>query len=275
MRFSVRHETLYRYATPVTLAAHRLRLTPRGDGGRLLLRALVIEPEPAAIVEQEDAHGNVLTLVEFGGATDLLRIDSQFEMETQAPVPLAGGAVPLLPWALPDAALAPYLEQPDPGAAVRAFAQSMADVARGEAPVFLDKLTETLFARTDRRIRDTGYAQSPEDTLLRAVGACRDLAVLFIACCRLMGLPARFVSGYQARAESVDGKRHLHAWPEAFLPGIGWRGYDPTHGTRVSDGHVALCAAPGQAETMPVEGGYYGALTGSELSYRVEIVAEE
>ncbi|MGR3377123.1 transglutaminase family protein [Salipiger abyssi] len=274
MRFSVRHETVYSYEAPVALAPHRLRLTPRSEAGRLLLRGLVIEPEPAALREIEDAHGNVLTLVEFGDPASALRIDSQFEIETQAPL-AADAALPPLPWRGEGAALAPYLGATDPGAAVRDFARLLMAASRGEAPAFLDALTRALYERTDRRIRDTGYAQSPEETLLRAEGACRDLAVLFIACCRLMGIPARFVSGYQARAESVDGKRHLHAWPEAFLPGVGWRGYDPTHGTRVSDGHVALCAAPEQAETMPVEGGYYGAPMGTSLRYRVEIVAED
>lgn len=71
----------------------------------------------------------------------------------------------------------------------------------------------------------------------------------------------------------MDGKRHLHAWPEVWIEGAGWRGYDPTHGARVTDGHVALCAAPGQAETMPLEGGYWGEAR-STLAYAIEINAE-
>jgi transglutaminase-like putative cysteine protease len=54
-----------------------------------------------------------------------------------------------------------------------------------------------------------------------------------------------------------DGRRHLHAWAEVVLPGIGYRGWDPMHGVRVGDGHVALCAAATQAATMPVEGGFF------------------
>lgn len=268
MRFSVRHDTVYRYEAPVSLAPHVLRLTPRAGIGRVLSRRLVILPEPLTLIEETDAHGNCLTRVEFGPATEFLSIESRFEVETAAPG-MAGEDV-VLPWRGAPEGLAPCLAQANPGAAVRSFAQEMVAAGGGRAPGFLDALTATLFARTDRRIRETGYAQSPEETLLRAQGACRDLAVLFIACCRLTGLPARFVSGYQARAESVDGKRHLHAWPEVWLPG-GWLAFDPTHGTRVSDGHVALCAAPEQAATMPVEGGYYGAPTGTTLRFSVEI----
>ena len=83
----------------------------------------------------------------------------------------------------------------------------------------------------------------------------------------------RFVSGYQAQAETVDGQRYLHAWPEVFLPGAGYRGWDPTHGTRVGEGHVALCAAPTQAGTMPIEGGFSfdGTVVNSTLDFSVRI----
>jgi transglutaminase-like putative cysteine protease len=97
------------------------------------------------------------------------------------------------------------------------------------------------------------------------------VTILFLAACRSQGLPARFVSGYQAEADTPDGRRHLHAWPEAFVPGFGWRGYDPTHGLKVAGSHVALSAAPSQGETMPVEGGFFGDGVSSTLDYEIEI----
>ncbi len=119
----------------------------------------------------------------------------------------------------------------------------------------LERLNWTLFTRTDRHIRAAGAAQAPTHTLATGRGACRDLTVLFMAACPSLGIAARFVSGYQAHAETPNGRRHLRAWAEVFLPGSGWEGFDPMHGFRVTDGHVALCAAPDQAATMPVEGG--------------------
>ena len=87
------------------------------------------------------------------------------------------------------------------------------------------------------------------------------------------GIVGRFVSGYQAQADTPDGQRHLHAWAEVFLPGGGWRGWDATHGLRVDQGHVALCAAPSQAATMPIEGGFsfQGPTVNSTLDHSVRI----
>jgi transglutaminase-like putative cysteine protease len=146
--------------------------------------------------------------------------------------------------------------QNDIDANVAAFARAVA-VEAGYAPVpFLELLCRTIHGRAQKHVRPSGEAQSAAQTLATWRGACRDFTVLFLAGARSLGLPARFCSGYQAAADTPDGRNYLHAWPEVFLPGVGWRGWDPTHGIPVTDGHVALCAAPDQAGTMPVVGSY-------------------
>ena len=91
---------------------------------------------------------------------------------------------------------------------------------------------------------------------LPGIGACRDIAMLFLAACRAQGLAGRFVSGYQARSKRPE--RHLHAWPEVYLPGGGWCGFDPTRGLAIADTHVAVAAAPAPAGAMPIEGRFVG-----------------
>ena len=268
MRFSVRHSTLYSYSAPVRLGAHVLRLHPRSTDVTILREALSVEPAPVARATQTDRDGNRITRVEFAGATDRFFVESRFELETAPPKPLAQ-ALPVLPWRLQDEAFSDFGGAAGPK--VRDFAAELAARSGGDALVFLDDLNRELFSRTERRIRDAGYAQDPEDTLARAKGACRDLALLFMAAARSLGVPARFVSGYQAQAETPDGKRHLHAWAEVFLPGAGWRGYDPTHGCVVSEGHVALCAGADQRATMPVEGGFFGDGITSALTFELDI----
>ncbi len=272
MRFSVRHETLYRYTMPVRLAPHVLRLHPRGDGARIPAASLTVVPAPAERHDAMDRFGNRVTHVSFAGFSDLLRIESRFDLETIAVAPLCDPGLPSLPWSSgPHDGLAEYRADGGQDAAVQAFAVTQAAESGWAALAFVNRLNQTLFTRIDRHIRVEGAAQAPAHTLAVGRGACRDITVLFMAACRSLGIAARFVSGYQAQADSPDGQRHMHAWPEMFLPGLGWRGFDPTHGIAVTDGHVALCAAPDQVATMPVDGGFYGDGVTATLDYRVQI----
>ena len=272
MHFCVRHETVYRYTAPVTFAPHVLRLNPRADGARILADSLTIDPAPAARHDATDSFGNLVTHVSFDRTSDLLRIEKRLELDVAEGPRLRDPGLPRLPWS-PGAhdALADYRPAGDHDATVSGFAARLAAESGWAALPFLNRLSGTLFTRLERRIRVDGAAQSPAHTLTIGRGACRDITVLFMAACRSLGIAARFVSGYQAQADTPDGRRHLHAWPEVFLPGLGWRGFDPTHGIAVTDGHVALCAAPDQADTMPVEGGFYGEGITATLDYRVEI----
>jgi transglutaminase-like putative cysteine protease len=272
MRFSVCHETRYRYSAPVRLGAHVLRLNPRADGVRILATSLTVDPAPAERHDATDRFGNRVTHANFAGFSDLLRIESRFDVDTLAPAPLHDPGLPRLPWSSsPHDGLADYRPDSAQDAAVQEFAVAQATDSAWAALPFLDRLCQTLFTRMDRHIRVEGAAQAPAHTLAIGHGACRDITVLFMAACRSLGIAARFVSGYQAKADSPDGQRHMHAWPEVFLPGLGWRGFDPTHGIAVTDGHVALCAAPQQAATMPVDGGFYGDDVTATLYYHVEI----
>ena len=272
MRFSVRHDTLYRYSAPVGLAPHLLRLTPRAERVRMLASELTVEPLPAARRESVDRFGNRIIEVSFDGPSALLRVESSFDLEISAPPPPQEFGLPRLPWSCrPQDVHADYWREERQDPAVQNFAETLAAASGWAAVPFLEHLSQTLFRRFHRAIRIEGAAQAPAGTLVTGRGACRDLTVLFMAACRSLGIATRFVSGYQAHAETADGDRHLHAWPEVLLPDAGWRGFDPTHGTAVSDGHVALCAAPEQAATMPIEGGFYGDGVTATLDYQVRI----
>jgi transglutaminase-like putative cysteine protease len=263
MRFTVRHETLYRYDVPVELGPHVVRLTPRPSSVVLLSRALVVRPTPFERFDFLDAHGNEVTRLTFAGATNELFVESAFEADTLD----ARSARPPEP-----IDLGPYLANPDEDPSVRAFAADVAASA-SEPLWFLRALTGTIHAMMDRGIRHEGAARSAAETLALRTGACRDLTALFLAACRSQGIAARFVSGYQAQAQTPDGRRHLHAWAEAFVPEVGWSAWDPMHGVEVTTGHVPLCAAPSQAETMPLDGTYtfYGPTLNSTLDFAVNI----
>lgn len=276
MHFDIRHITTYRYSLPVRLGPHVIRLVPRADGFQrpLAWRCRVV-PEPVRQADLPDTAGNLVTHLWFAGTTTGLRIDCSSAVVTmpQAGPDTDAGACGLPP-AYSEVELAALGTCRDGGtrsSAVTALAGCLAAQAGYRVPAFLDALNAFLHAGFERVIRDEGVPQPPELTLVTRRGACRDLAMLFIAVCRARGIAARFVSGYQARAAHPGRRRYLHAWPEAYIPGNGWRGYDPTHGSRVADAHVAVAAACEPSGAMPVDGCFYGEGVTSTLEFELSI----
>ena len=280
MRFRIHHETRYRYDAPVRLGPHVLRLQPRADAvQRLVHFRLVIDPEPSLVSGASDAEGNVVTHAWFAGTTDALTVASDFEVETTRENPfdfLPDANFEAVPVRYPvelTHLLQPAME-PRQADSVREFADAVL-VESGDQPVaFLDALNHTIHVRTRIAVRDDGrHAQSGAETLALGRGACRDVTVLFMEAARAVGFAARFVSGYR-RGDLTRRDRHLHAWAEAFIPGGGWRGWDPVEGRAVADQHVALAASAQQIHTMPVTGAYLGRGIGSTLEYTIRIEAE-
>lgn len=276
-RWAIRHLSTYRYTVPVAFATHLLRLTPRLDAARILSRSLQIAPTPLRIDDFTDQYGNTCTRLEFGSEqASELRVESRVELERLPPLqPAWLPSLTPLPWLLPlgDAMWSFRTHDFDPG--VAALAGRLIAETAGAPLAFLEQLNRTLYTTIDRQLRLDGAAQTPAVTLATLRGACRDLTVLFLAACRSVGMAGRFVSGYQGQEQTPDGRRHLHAWPEVFVPELGWVGWDPTHGIPVGAGHVALCAAPSQAETMPIEGGFFfnGSDVTSTLDYDISFTS--
>ena len=279
MRLEVSHLTTYSYSDPVALGPHTVRLRPRPDGSFLELGySLFVDPTPALRSERLDAAGNLVTRLWFEGETRHLRLHSSFVVEVHKPDPFGlvlDSGYRVLPAVYPpveEACLAPYRTSGDVAGVVRDLADQAAESAAGDPLGFLAILTDRLYREIRREIRHEGRPQTPSETLMRGRGACRDQAVLFIAACRAAGLAARFVSGYQDRSAMDTPERYLHAWPEVYVPGHGWQGFDPTRGMPVNGGHVPVAAAPEPAGAMPVDGSYLGAAS-SRLSFEVRIRA--
>src|SRR5262249_49336122 len=132
------------------------------------------------------------------------------------------------PWEQTQLALAcKRVDVPQHSDPIRGLAEKVRDAANNELVPFLTRLSTTICERIKLVRREKGSPWPAATTMEQRQGACRDLAVLYIDACRCVGLAARFVSGYQDSYRN-QGKRDLHAWAEVYLPGAGWRGYDPT-----------------------------------------------
>lgn len=276
LRFTIRHHTHYSYSQPVRLSPHQLRFFPRDDGAqRVTDHRLTISPSPQGRNDHIDLEGNRVAQIWFGSDTDHLHIDLTMQIETSRQNPfdfvLEPEALSLPIDHAHDVVCARgYLERIEADDMVTAFAAGLSLGVDRHTLRFLDRLNHELFADFNHIHRETGHPQSPATTLQSRQGACRDLAVLFVDCCRAEGLAARFASGYQ-RGNVQSERRHLHAWPEVYLPGAGWRGFDPTHGQAVADTHVTVAAAARPQDTMPVTGIFTGMGAISTLNYDLDI----
>lgn len=267
MRYQISHTTTYTYSQPVILYNHVIRLRPRSDSCQTLeMFSLAIAPTPLQTSQIVDLDGNSITKVWFNqqDVTDTLTVKVISQVATHRTNPfdyLLEPWVMKLPIDYPtslSAQLQPYLAEPGNGAidpvAVQ-LAQEIWHQVDGNPGYFLSELNQQIYDNCKYLIRDTGEPLPPGITWSKRMGSCRDFTVLFMAVCRAMGLAARFVSGYQ-EGDLDSNDRHLHAWAEVYLPGAGWRGFDPTHGLAVSDRHIALVATPFPRYAAPIAGSF-------------------
>jgi transglutaminase-like putative cysteine protease len=281
LRIEIDHETTYDYSEPVRLGPQTVRLRPRPGGTlREIDFVLTVDPAPAVQSDGLDAIGNRVVRLRFAGQTRHLRLALRLAVETGSPtdyIPCLDPGEARLPPDYPTAESGPlslYLAGPPAAPTVADLARRLRDQAGADPLLFLERLNRWIYERIAREIRPTGAPQTAAETLARGSGACRDQTVLFVALCRAAGLAARFVSGYQDRSAMETDRRYLHAWPEVYLPGAGWYGYDPTRGMAVSNGHVALAAAQDPAGTLPVEGSYFGSAS-SRMEFALTIRADQ
>jgi transglutaminase-like putative cysteine protease len=282
MRARVIHSFTYSYSAPVLLGAHRLCLKPRGHGfQRLIDFNLEISPQPGRLYPLVAASGDEILRARFNGDTDHFHVRSTSLVETEA-APLLRACLeenePHLPYPVGHlngdlmGALEGWLPNGQHDPAAVDVAQEALMGSNQRALMFLQQLVQIIQDRVKYTQRHVGPAWPAGRTLKERVGSCRDLAMLMVEACRCVGLPARFVSGYhlvEPRPERYD----LHAWAEVYLPGAGWRGFDPSATGIVDERYITLATSSKPELTAAITGTFSGPL-GVESLFSWEIEAE-
>ena len=284
MRAHIVHRLTYRYDAPITLGEHRLCLKPRGHGfQRLLDHSLSVLPEPCQRRELLAASGDEILRLGFLGSTDQLCFEANSCVETRPAPPLDScfnGMEPPLPYPRGQlnqdllGALEGWLPNGQHEPSAIDLTQEALMGSNQQTLAFLNQLIELIQDRVKYTQRHAGPAWPAGRTLRERIGSCRDLAMLMVTCCRVVGLPARFVSGYQL-LDPAPEQYDLHAWAEVYLPGAGWRGFDPSAGSEVNERYVVLATSSKPELTAAVSGSFSGpANTSSDLSWSISVNEE-
>lgn len=279
MQFTIAHSTEYTYSESIYLQPQQIRLMPRSDPHQTLKSFQIsIDPAPTGMTQMLDAESQPMIAAWFVGSTDKLTISTQAMVETHLKNPFSYHisieddqlpmtfTEPLQTLFLP-AMQRQQIANADP---IVEFAEQMKERAEGRLLAFLHLLNTYLSNEFEVIRRDHGQPLTPAMTWMCRSGACRDLSVLFMDVCRCVGIPSRFVSGYQATDD--DNPADLHAWVEVYIPGGGWRGYDPTAGLAVAEHHVALASSVYPECAAPVTGKYHGQAE-SSIQANIQIAA--
>ena len=266
------HLTHYRYDRPVRLSPQRIRLCPLPDSVTPLRHYdLRLDPEPERFVWEFDAWGNRCARAEFDHPVTELRLwvdlvaDIERHPVPRAPLAKAAVHAPVHYGPALEAELAPYRRV---GSAVPCpeMAAYLGDWPERTGPTLglLEALNRQLHRDIAYTHRPEPGVQTPQETLRRRSGSCRDSAWLLVQLLRQCGWAARFVSGYLIQLHqdhagaAVQGAQQdateLHAWCEVYLPGPGWVGLDTTSGLWTGYGHLALACAPEPPQAAPLTG---------------------
>lgn len=266
-RYKIIHQTQYDFSASVQLLPHTLRLRPReGHDQRIESSSLDISPN-ASLRWHRDVESNSVCIASFNSKVKQLNIQSDIIIQKYDLSPhdflLESYAVEYpFNYSVEDRILlAPYMEQiqyidqPMVNNWVRMFWPQGNTIQTFD---LLLKLNQNIYQSIVYCKREEEGVQSADTTLQNKSGSCRDSANLFMSAARKLGFATRFVSGYIYSNTDIAQAGSTHAWAEVFLPGAGWKGFDPTMGSIAGPEHIAVAVSRRPEAVPPISGTFFG-----------------
>lgn len=280
MPYYIRHITHYRYSAPIRESIMEVRMQPRSDGNQHCIEFLLDVTPKARPACYHDHLENTVHHFDIPGEHQeiFLLAESTVDVKPMAPLP---ESVPHAAWNDVDALAydGVFWDLLQPSAFVQPtpFVDELAmtlQVDRKDDPLTtVLRLNRAIYESFSYVPQSTRVDSTIDEAILHRRGVCQDFSHIMIALARRLGIPCRYVSGYlYHRKENHDRSEDdaSHAWVEVYLPGLCWRGFDPTNNLIVGERHIRVAAGRDYADVPPTRGVFKG-LAASELGVSVRV----
>jgi transglutaminase-like putative cysteine protease len=267
MRLKIRHETHYSYGQAANSAVQILRLTPRSHAGQFVRRWRVEIDADCRLHRDDDAFGNITHTFTVDGPVTSMRVVAEGEVDVSDTSGFLKGTVERFPlglW-LRDTRLTRV--EPE----LKAYARQIGGGEGGDTLATLHALMAAIHRDIQFQVGDTTAATTAVQAFRQRSGVCQDLAHVFIACARALGIPARYAGGYYLRTDTRE-QNAGHAWAEAHLDGLGWLGFDPANGVCISDRYARVAIGQDYLDAAPIRGARIG---GDDEHLTVAVLVEQ
>ncbi|MEQ8472189.1 MAG: transglutaminase family protein [Marinoscillum sp.] len=269
MILDIRHRTTYSYGSEVFVEPHHLYFYP-AHRNYLSVKSFDIKlsPAPSGLAFRVDAENNAFHQCWFNQEINQMSIEVHMQVATEELNPF-NFLVETEPKIDHHQALEIFLKGDKLPESIRSWVRNIEQLSGGNPVTFLTFLNKEIQSNWKHDSRYEPTLLDPSACFEAKNGSCRDLSWMLIQMLRNAHVPARFVSGYSYNPELGNG-HELHAWVEAWLPGAGWIGLDPSAGILATDHYVPIAVSHLPENTFPVQGSYRGS-TSSELEFEVVI----
>lgn len=245
MKLTIDHHTQYHYAEIVHHSTQYLRLTPQSSRRQRIVNWQLELPEQATMTT--DGYGNVLHVLSMDTPHDMIQIHAYGEVE------ILENEQDDFPETISPLSYLRHTPLTQVTSAIRELAQQHFDAAHPATS--LKTMMEVILAKMPYTPGGTDVSFSADEALSAGKGVCQDHTHVFLACCRSVGIPARYVSGYLYSADTTHVA--MHAWAEVWL-NEQWLTFDVTNNTCTPNQHLKLAVGMDYLDACPVRGVRFG-----------------
>lgn len=264
MRLSVRHVTHFEYDSVLDYSVQRLHLTPLSFASQKVVQWAVTTPGIEDALSYIDGFGNIVHLVNCSNIIGPIEVTAEGIVDCENANGLVNGVV----CAAPNAVFLRQTEATRPSKQIQDNVQASLSNLKGLEQ--LHALMVAIHKQVEFTIGATNASTTAAEAYQRGRGVCQDHTHIFLGVARELGIPSRYVTGYLVTGIGASSSAS-HAWAEAFVPDLGWVGFDAANGICPTDHYVRVAAGIDAAAVTPIRGSRRG---GAQETMTVEVRVE-